>query len=73
MPQSGQEEEEYRSVGTKIVLELNVDKKVVEDFNEILLKEQEIAEKNDKPTPNKSQIGEMLLRKGIRIYRDERR
>ena len=66
-------DEEKSQLHTKIKLEGTVDKKVFDDFKEIMQIELDKAREEDRAEPNVSSIMEMLLRKGIRSYRAQRR
>jgi len=66
-------DEEKSQLNTKIKLEGTIDKRVFDDFKEIMEIELKRAREEDRAEPNVSNILEMLLRKGIRSYRAQRR
>jgi len=66
-------DEEKSQLNTKIKLEGTVDKMVFDDFKKIMQIELDKAREEDRVEPNVSNILEMLLRKGIRAYRAQRR
>lgn len=66
-------DEEKSQLNTKIKLEGTVDKKVFDDFKDIMERELVKAQEEDRVEPNVSNILEMLLRKGIRAYRAQRK
>lgn len=66
-------DEEESQLNTKIKLEGTVDKKVFDDFKDIMERELVKAQEEDRVEPNVSNILEMLLRKGIRAYRAQRK
>ena len=66
-------DEEKSQLNTKIKLEGTIDKRVFDDFKEIMETELKRAREEDRAEPNVSNILEMLLRKGIRSYRAQRR
>jgi hypothetical protein len=66
-------DEEKSQLNTKIKLEGTIDKRVFDGFKEIMEIELKRAREEDRVEPNVSNILEMLLRKGIRAYRAQRR
>ncbi len=66
------EDEETSQLRTRIKVEGTIDRKVFEDFKEILNKEILDAREADRVEPSVSHVLEMLLRKGIRAYRAEK-
>jgi hypothetical protein len=66
-------DEERSQLNTKIKIEGTVDKKVFDDFKEIMEKELAEAREEDRVEPNVSNVLEMLLRKGIRAYKAQRK
>jgi hypothetical protein len=66
-------DEEKSQLNTKIKLEGTIDKRVFDGFKEIMEIELSKAREEDRAEPNVSNILEMLLRKGIRAYRAQRR
>ena len=66
-------DEEKSQLSTKIKLEGTIDKRVFDDFKEIMEIELNKAREEDRVEPNVSNILEMLLRKGIRAYRAQRK
>ena len=61
-------DEEKRQLQTRIKIEGTVDKKVFENFKHVLMLETEKAEAEDRAEPSVSHVLEMLLRKGIKTY-----
>jgi len=66
-------EEEKAQLRTRIKIEGTIDKTVFEEFKQILVLEIEKAEAEDKVQPTISHVLEMLLRKGIKTYKRERK
>jgi len=66
-------DEEKSQLNTKIKLEGTIDKRVFDDFKEIMEIELDKAREEDRVEPNVSNILEMLLRKGIRAYKAHRK
>ncbi len=66
-------DEEKSQLNTKLKVEGTIDKTVFDDFKEIMEIELEKAREEDRVEPNVSSILEMLLRKGIRAYKAQRR
>jgi hypothetical protein len=66
-------DEEKSQLNTKIKLEGTIDKRVFDDFKEIMEIELSKARAEDRVEPNVSNILEMLLRKGIRAYKAQRK
>jgi hypothetical protein len=66
-------DEEKSQLNTKIKIEGTVDKRVFDDFKEIMEKELVKAREEDRVEPNVSNVLEMLLRKGIRAYKAQRK
>jgi len=66
-------DEEKSQLNTKLKLEGTIDKRVFDDFKEIMEVEMEKARAEDRVEPNVSNILEMLLRKGIKAYRAHRK
>jgi len=65
--------EEKTQLQTRLKIEGTIDKAVFEEFKHILAQEVEQAETEDRAEPTVSQILEMLLRKGIKTYKTEKR
>jgi len=66
-------DEEKRQLQTRIKIEGTVDKKVFENFKHVLMLETEKAEDEDRAEPSVSHVLEMLLRKGIKTYYNNRK
>jgi hypothetical protein len=66
-------DEEKSQLNTKIKLEGTIDKRVFDDFKGIMQLELDKAREADRVEPNVSNVLEMLLRKGIRAYRAQRK
>ena len=66
-------DEEKRQLQTRIKIEGTVDKKVFENFKHVLMLETEKAEAEDRAEPSVSHVLEMLLRKGIKTYYNNRK
>jgi len=66
-------DEEKGQLNTKLKVEGTIDKRVFDDFKEIMEIEVDKARAEDRVEPNVSNILEMLLRKGIRAYRAQRK
>jgi len=66
-------DEEKSQLSTKIKVEGTIDKRVFDDFKEIMEIELDKAREEDRVEPNVSNILEMLLRKGIRAYKAQRK
>lgn len=58
---------------TRIKIEGTVDKTVLEEFKRIMALEIEKAKAEDKVQPTISHVLEMLLRKGIKTYKREKK
>jgi len=67
------EDEEKGQLNTRIKIEGTIDKAVLEEFKRIYELELERAETEDKVQPSVSHVLEMLLRKGIKTYKTERK
>jgi len=67
------DDEEKAQLRTRIKIEGTIDKAVFEEFKRIFALEIEKAEAEDKVQPSVSHVLEMLLRKGIKTYRMERK
>lgn len=67
------EDEEKSQLRTRIKIEGTIDKAVFEEFKRILALEIEKAEAEDKVQPSVSHVLEMLLRKGIKTYKTEKK
>jgi len=65
--------EERTQLQTRLKIEGTIDRAVFEDFKHILAQEVQQAEIEDRAEPTVSQILEMLLRKGIKTYKTEKR
>ena len=65
--------EEKTQLQTRLKIEGTIDKAVFEEFKHILTQEVQQAEIEDRAEPTVSQILEMLLRKGIKSYKTEKR
>jgi len=65
--------EEKTQLQTRLKIEGTIDKAVFEEFKHILAQEVQQAEIEDKAEPTVSQVLEMLLRKGIKTYKTEKR
>jgi len=66
-------DEEHDQLNTKIKIEGTIDRKVFEVFKSILNQECLKAREADRVEPNVSNVLEMLLRKGIKAYKTEKR
>jgi len=66
-------EEEKSQLNTRIKIEGTIDKAVFEDFKEVLRLEMFDARQADRVEPSVSHVLEMLLRKGIKTYKTEKR
>lgn len=66
-------DEEKSQLNTKLKVEGTIDKSVFDDFKKIMEIELEKAREEDRVEPNVSNILEMLLRKGIRAYKAQRK
>jgi len=66
-------DEEKRQLQTRIKIEGTVDRKVFENFKHVLMLETEKAEAEDRAEPSVSHVLEMLLRKGIKTYYNNRK
>ena len=66
-------DEEQDQLNTKIKIEGTVDRKVFENFKAILSQECSKAREADRVEPNVSNVLEMLLRKGIKAYKVEKK
>jgi len=69
----GRLDEEKTQLQTRLKIEGTVDKAVFEEFKHVLAQEVQQAEDEDRAEPTVSQILEMLLRKGIKVYKTEKR
>ncbi len=69
----GLPDEERDQLNTKIKVEGTIDKRVFDDFKGILNQERLKAREADRVEPNVSNVLEMLLRKGIKAYKTEKR
>jgi len=67
------EDEEKSQLTTRIKIEGTIDKVVFDEFKRIYEVEIERAEVEDKVQPSVSHVLEMVLRKGIRAYKAERK
>ena len=67
------EHEEKSQLRTKIKIEGTVDKAVFEDFKNVVRLELLEAQETDRAEPSLSSVLEMLLRKGIKTYRTEKK
>jgi len=65
--------EEKTQLQTRLKIEGTIDKAVFEEFKHILAQEVQGAELEDRAEPTVSQVLEMLLRKGIKAYKTEKR
>ena len=65
---SANNEDEEEAYTTKLRVEGVVEKEVYEDFKRVYELECEAAAKNDRSKPSRSEILEMLLRKGLKAY-----
>ena len=65
--------EEEGQLRTRIKIEGTIDKRVFDEFKRIYALEIEKAEAEDKVRPGVSHVLEMLLRKGIRAYKVEKK
>jgi len=61
-------EDEEEAYSTKLRVEGVVEKDVYEDFKKVYEQECEKAQKEDRGKPSRSEILEMLLRKGLKVY-----
>jgi len=66
-------DEEKAQLRTRIKIEGTIDKTVSEDFKEVLRQELLAAREADRVEPSVSHILEMLLRKGIKAYKTEKK
>jgi len=66
-------DDEQSQLRTRIKIEGTVDRAVLEEFKKIYELETSQAEAEDKVQPSVSHILEMLLRKGIKTYKSERK
>jgi len=67
------EDEEKRQLRTRIKIEGTIDKAIFDDFKEVLRLELLEARETDRAEPSVSHVLEMLLRKGIKAYKTEKR
>jgi len=67
------ENEEKSQLKTRIKIEGTIDKAIFDDFKEVLRLELQEARETDRAEPSVSHVLEMLLRKGIKAYKTERR
>ena len=67
------EDEEKSQLRTRIKVEGTIDKVVFEEFKRIYAFEVERAEAEDRVQPSVSHVLEMLLRKGIKTYKAEKK
>jgi len=65
-------EEEKAQLHTKIKIEGTIDKQVFVNLREIYELEKKEAEAEDKPEPSFSQVLEMILRKGIKVFKSRK-
>ena len=65
---SSNNEDEEEAYSTKLRVEGVVEKDVYEDFKKVYELECGKAAKNDRGKPSRSEILEMLLRKGLKAY-----
>jgi len=61
-------EDEEEAYSTKLRVEGVVEKDVYEDFKRVYELECEKAMKEDRGKPSRSEVLEMLLRKGLKVY-----
>jgi len=66
-------DEEKAQLRTRIKIEGTIDKAVFEEFKRIYELEIEEAETEDRVQPSVSHVLEMLLRKGIKAYKTEKK
>jgi len=66
-------DEEKSQLRTRIKIEGTIDKAIFDDFKEVLRLELQEARETDRAEPSVSHVLEMLLRKGIKAYKTERR
>ena len=66
-------DEEKAQLRTRIKIEGTIDKAVFEEFKRIYASEMEKAEGEDRTEPSVSHVLEMLLRKGIKAYKTEKK
>jgi len=61
-------EDEEEAYNTKLRVEGVVEKEVYEEFKKAYNKECMLALKNDRSKPSRSEVLEMILRKGLKAY-----
>ena len=61
-------EDEEETYNTKLRVEGVVEKEVYKEFKQVYDRECEAALKNDRSKPSRSEVLEMLLRKGLKAY-----
>jgi hypothetical protein len=61
-------EDEEEAYATKLRVEGVVEKSVYEEFKKVYMLECEAAAKDDRCKPSRSEVLEMLLRKGLKAY-----
>lgn len=66
-------DEERCQLRTRIKIEGTIDRAVFEEFKSVYALEIEKAEAEDRVEPSVSHVLEMLLRKGIKAYKAEKR
>jgi len=67
------EDEEKGQLNTRIKIEGTIDKTVFEEFKRIYALEIEKAKDEDRTEPSVSHVLEMLLKKGIKTYKTEKK
>jgi len=65
-------EEEKAQLHTKIKIEGTIDRQVFINLKEVYETEKREAEAEDKSEPSFSQVLEMILRKGIKVYKSRK-
>lgn len=63
--------EEEEQLFSRYRIEGTIDKKVIQEIREILATERKRAQERDRVPPSLSQVLEMLLRKGIKMWKSE--
>jgi hypothetical protein len=63
---------EYEPFGSRHEVYGTVDDSVIEEINKVFEVEREEARADDRPEPTRSAVLEMLLRKGLKAYEQER-
>src|SRR2546425_12243229 len=68
-------DQEMKSVyfGTKIRIEATIESELYKEIQRIILAERKVAQERDMPELAISNVVEMILRKGVRIYQQEER